>query len=83
MILISTSKVILFFVKVKLLWATILDNKLAVCKFYLTVDRFFARVQIPTLTTYEKCLRESIMAVLTPKSGMKTILSSVSPPNPI
>ena len=45
-------------------------NKLVVCKFYHTVHRFHARVQSPTWTTYGKYLQESIMAVLTPKSGI-------------
>ena len=37
---------------------------------YVTDHRFFARVQIPTSTTYGKLLLESIMAVLTPKLGI-------------
>ena len=39
-------------------------------KFYITVRRFHARIQSSICTTYGKCLRESIMAVLTRKSGI-------------
>ena len=42
--------------------------------FYLTVHRFLARVQSPTCTIYGKFLLESIMAVLTPKSGIDWFL---------
>ena len=45
-------------------------DKLAVCKFYLTAHGFHAGVQSPTCTIYGKYLRESIIAVLTPKSGI-------------
>ena len=45
-------------------------SKLVVWKFYLTIRRFHASVQRPTCTTYGKYRRESIMAVLTPKSGI-------------
>ena len=45
-------------------------NKLA-SKFDRTVHRFHARVESPTCTIYVKYLRESIMAVLTPKSEIK------------
>ena len=38
--------------------------------FYVTVHHFLVRVQSPTCTTYGKVLLESIMAVLTPKSGI-------------
>ena len=37
---------------------------------YCTVHCFCARVQSPTYTTYRKCLQESIMTMLTPKSGI-------------
>ena len=37
----------------------------------LTVNRFHARVQSSTCTNYGKYLCESIMAVLTPKSGIR------------
>ena len=67
MIHVSTLKVILFFVDMRLLQAAILDNKDVAYMFYLIVDRFLARVQSPTCTTYGKCIRQSIMA---PKSGI-------------
>ena len=37
---------------------------------YLAVHRFLARVQSPTCTTYGEFLLKSIMAMLTPKSGV-------------
>ena len=37
---------------------------------YLTAYRFYPRVQSSTCTTYGKHLRESIMAVITAKSGV-------------
>ena len=67
---ISTSKLILFFVDLKLLYTRKLDSKLFACMLYLTVYRFLDRVQSPTCTTNGKFLLESIMAVLTPKSGI-------------
>ena len=45
-------------------------NKLVVCKFYLIVHRFLVRVQSSTYTSYGKYLCESVMALLTPKSGI-------------
>ena len=45
-------------------------SKLVVRKFCLTICRFHASVQSPTCTTYGKYRRESIMAVLTPKSSI-------------
>ena len=48
--------------------------------FYLTVHRFLARVQSPTCTTYGKFLLESIMAVLTPKSGISPFANNCMPP---
>ena len=44
--------------------------------FYITVHRFRDRVQSSTSTAYEKCLVESIMAVLTPKSGIIAAIHS-------
>ena len=41
------------------------------CLYVLSYNsRFLVRVQSPTCTTYGKFLLESIMAVLTPKSGI-------------
>ena len=54
----------------KLLQARILGTKLVVYRFYITVHRFLARVQSLTCTNYGKLLLESIMNVLTPKSGI-------------
>ena len=53
------------------------DDKTAVCKFYLAVYRFHARVQTLTCTTYDKYLRENIMAVLTSKSGIGAVAKFV------
>ena len=61
-------KKLFFFVNVKLLHATILDTKLVVYMFYLTIHCFLARVQSLTCTTNRKCLGENITAMLTPKS---------------
>ena len=69
---ILTLKAILFFDDLKLLQARSLDSKLAVCMFYLAAHRFVARVQSSICTTYRKCLLESIMPLLTPKSGIRT-----------
>ena len=46
------------------------QNKLIVCKFYLIIHHLHARVQSLTCTTYGKYLRESIIVVPTPKSGI-------------
>ena len=46
------------------------QNKLVVCKFYLTVHPFLDRVQSSTCTNYCNYLRERMMAVLTPKLGI-------------
>ena len=59
-----------FFRRIEVVVGRILDSKLVVCIFYLTVHCFLARVQSPTCTTYGKYLLESIMAMLTPKSGI-------------
>ena len=53
------------------------EDKLAVYKFYLAVYRFYARVQTLTCTTYDKYLRENIMAVLTLKSGIGAVAKFV------
>ena len=68
-----TSKVILFFVNLKLLYARKLGSKLVVRMFCFTVQRFLATVQSPTCTTNGKFLLKSIMTVLTPKSGIVSI----------
>ena len=46
-----------------------------------TVHGFFVRVQSPTCTTYEKFQLESIMAVLTPKSGILPYLNVSKSPS--
>ena len=56
------------FVDVKLLYATILDTKLVVYMFYLTIHCFLARVQSLTCTTNQKYLGENITAMLNPTS---------------
>ena len=45
-------------------------DKFVVCKFYLIVHCFHARVQSPTCTTYGKYLLENVMAVQILKSGI-------------
>ena len=50
-------------------------NKLLVCQFYLTDHSFHIRVQSPISTTCSKYLQESIMAVPTPKSVIKFLLT--------
>ena len=59
-------------VEVKLLLTKILDNNWnkLVCKLYIRAHYFHARVQSPTCTTYGKCLGESIISVLTLRSGI-------------
>ena len=52
-------------------------NKLVVCKFYLTAHHQLTRVQSQTCTTYGKCLRERIMAVLTRKLGIDLKIYSI------
>ena len=64
-------RVILVFVDKVVVGKNIFDSKLAFCMFYVTVHRFFPRVQSSTCTTYGNILLESIMAVLTKKSGMR------------
>ena len=39
--------------------------------FFLRVHRFHARIQSSTSTTYDKCLLESIMVVLSPKLSIQ------------
>ena len=51
-------------------YQTATEINLFACKFYITVRHFHARVQSSTCTTYGKCLGESIMPVLTPKSDI-------------
>ena len=48
---------------------------------FVTFLRFFVRVQSPTCTTYGKFLLESIMAMLTPKLGIRTIIVCVIVPS--
>ena len=55
------------------LWTIILDsnwNRLVVYEFNIAVLRFHARGQSSACTTYRKCTWESIIAMLTPKSGI-------------
>ena len=48
------------------------DINFFVCMFYHTVHHFLARVQSPTCPTNKKCLQENIMAMLTPKLGIRS-----------
>ena len=52
-------------------------DKIVVRAFYLTVHRFHVGVQSSTWTTYNKCLLDSMMALLTAKLGINLIVNMI------